>query len=420
MKKIFILFIAVLFFSVFNIDGVFASDDVTQEEIQSGIEVCREFPVGLNLDGSVINTETPPIIIKERTMIPARAFFETMGATVGWNEEQQEVTVNLGSSYVTLKINMDKAVVDGVSKDLELPALIIDTDGDGYGSTMIPLRFVADSLNCNVEWDELNRIASVNSPNTNNVIVPVNSTNVEIISTSTAISDTTTSEAVNTNDSAGINDKITTKQGITVNNLPSLDDRLKQKLIVIDAGHGGSDPGALGEVNGNVVLTEKEVNLDIALKLNSYLKSVGASTYLLRESDVSIGLQDRPKMANSVNGYLYVSIHNNSAISSSVNGTEVYYYSKQSEANYGIYSQNLAQAILDEMVVNMGLKNRGIKSQPAYAVLNKTNMPAIIIEGAFLSNNDNLQYMLTDEFRDKFAYSAAKGIIKVLNESINN
>ena len=72
------------------------------------------------------------------------------------------------------------------------------------------------------------------------------------------------------------------------------------------------------------------------------------------------------------------------------------------------------------MVKSLGLFDRGAKSEPAYAVLNKTVMPAIIIEGAFLSNDENLELMMTDEFRELYALSAAKSIVKILNDSVRD
>ena len=149
------------------------------------------------------------------------------------------------------------------------------------------------------------------------------------------------------------------------------------------------------------------------------LKAAGANTYMLREDDTYISLYGRPELANAASGDLYIGVHNNSSdVNKSAKGTEVYYNSKANESDYGIYSKELATIAQAELVKILGTNDRGAKSQPAYAVLNKTMMPAIIIEGAFISNIDDLKYMLTDEFRQRYAYAVAKAIIQVLNKSV--
>jgi N-acetylmuramoyl-L-alanine amidase len=206
---------------------------------------------------------------------------------------------------------------------------------------------------------------------------------------------------------------------ITKDGLDVVDWRAASKLVVIDPGHGGNDPGSQAIRNGVEVLNEKDINLDIALRLNRMLKAAGVNTYMLRTEDTSISLYERPAMANAVNGDLYVSVHNNSSpVNPNARGTEVYYYSKECEPDFGLYSKRLAELAYRELCERLGTEGRGVKSEPAYAVLNKTNMPAIIIEGAFLSNNDDLKLMLTDEYRENYALAAAKAIIQVLNESV--
>lgn len=121
---------------------------------------------------------------------------------------------------------------------------------------------------------------------------------------------------------------------------------------------------------------------------------------------------------HKANGDLYISVHNNSSVNIKAKGVEVYYYSKENEQNYGIYSKELAELIQKQMVSSLGLNDRKAKSEPAYAVLNKTKMPAIIIEGAFISNAEDLALMQTDQFRQQYAYVTAKSIIEVLNKSV--
>jgi N-acetylmuramoyl-L-alanine amidase len=207
---------------------------------------------------------------------------------------------------------------------------------------------------------------------------------------------------------------------VSVDGLDVVDWRAAEKLVVIDPGHGGKDTGSQAIRDGVEILNEKDVNLDVALRLDKMLKAAGVRTYILREADTTITLYDRPALANAANGDLYVSVHNNSSDkNASARGVEVYYNSKANECDYGLYSKNLAEAVYKEMVDLLKIPGRGAKSEPAYAVLNKTQMPAIIIEGAFLSNTEDLKLMMTDEFRQNYALAAAKAIIRTLNESVD-
>ncbi len=126
-------------------------------------------------------------------------------------------------------------------------------------------------------------------------------------------------------------------------------------------------------------------------------------------------LYSRPEAANAMNADLLVSIHNNSAETSTPNGAEVLYYDKVGTEAYGITSKELAACIQKELILETGLKDRGIIDCPHLAVLNKSLMPAVIIEGGFLSNPNDLQVMLTEEFKEGYAVAAARGIINALN-----
>lgn len=458
--------------------------DITQSDIDAGIAFCKEYPVTLQVDGKTVQAEVPPIIVKEKTLIPARAVFENMGATVTWDEGARLVEVTLGSSNVKLTIDSKTAFVGGVQKTMDVPAMIIND------KTLIPVRFVAESLACAVNWDDAKRIVKISSPEVKTT-TPITSITVEeqadfyrIVVQGEGIIEGYKTSAYDNPDRFGIDMKGVTlniensgidskneifsairysqfdsetvrlvvdleekvvgkvtlssdKQSLFIdfskkqNSIPSnpggvtsygheyVDWRASGKLVVIDPGHGGKDTGSQGKENGVEILNEKDINLDVALRLNSMLKEAGVSTYILRETDKTITLYDRPALANAANGDLYISVHNNSSEGSSANGVEVYYNSKSNESDYGIYSKHLAEVAQTELVKALGIRDRGAKSEPAYAVLNKTQMPAIIIEGAFLSNPDNLKLMLTDEFREKYAYAAAKAIIQILNESVS-
>lgn len=200
--------------------------------------------------------------------------------------------------------------------------------------------------------------------------------------------------------------------------LSAVAEEARHKLVVIDPGHGGRDPGSRGYENGIAVLNEKDVNLDAALRLQKMLEAAGAEIYMIRTDDVTIPLYDRQDTANSLGASLYVAIHNNSYSSSAANGTEVHYHGKYDPPADGISAMELAENLQSTLASNLGLLNRGTKVSPELAVLRRTVMPAVIIEGAFISNPNDLNYMQTDDFREKYAMSVAKCVIEALNNSV--
>ncbi|MFV0518137.1 MAG: copper amine oxidase N-terminal domain-containing protein, partial [Aminipila sp.] len=146
---------------------VYANTGITEADIKAGLEACKAYPVSLRLDENTINfaeKDVPPVIVKERTLIPARALFEGMGGKVTWNNDTQSVFVTYDNTEVVLTIGSKTALVNGVAKELEVPAMIIDHDGDYYGSTMIPVRFTAEALGCKVGWEDPTRSVVVESP----------------------------------------------------------------------------------------------------------------------------------------------------------------------------------------------------------------------------------------------------------------
>ena len=462
--------------------------DITQRDIDDGLAFCKDYPVALQVDGAAVESDVPPVIIKERTLIPARAVFESMGAEVKWDEDARLVEITMGASDIKLTIDSNTAFVNGADVKMDVPAMIVND------RTLIPVRFVAESLSCGVNWDDQSRTVILTSPQVkektavSSVEVKDKNDFYRIIIQGDGVFDEYKSFAYDSPERFGIdiknasldtvdessidsdndnkifdsvrfsqfdedtvrvvvdlNEKVAGKVSfssdknsifidfdkaqnaeyedlgdVTADGLDVVDWRATGKLVVIDPGHGGIDTGSQGSQNGSKVLDEKDINLDVAMRLNAMLKAAGVNTYILRETDTTITLYNRPALANAANGDLYIAIHNNSSENPSAKGVEVFYDSKASESNYGIYSKDLAESAYQNLVNAIGTTGRGAKSEPAYAVLNKTNMPAIIIEGSFLSNAQDLQLMMTDDFRHNYALGAARAIIETLNKSVEN
>ncbi len=198
--------------------------------------------------------------------------------------------------------------------------------------------------------------------------------------------------------------------------IPALDWRMAGRQVVVDAGHGGKDPGCL-VIDGSRTLHEKDFNLATALALEKYLAEAGLSVHMLRRDDRTLGLQERPVLANQTGADLYVSIHNNAANTAVPKGTQIFYYAKSSEDGYVLGSKSLANSIMEEFLLHVGLADRGVLSQSAYAVLNKTRMPAVIVEGGFFSNPEDRQVMLRPDYPDRYARTVARAIVLCLNRA---
>ena len=150
------------------------------------------------------------------------------------------------------------------------------------------------------------------------------------------------------------------------------------KTIVIDPGHGGSDPGAIG-FSG---LKEKVVNISVAQQLVALLNQAGANVIMIRSGDQSVSHQQRMELANSSKADLFVSIHANAFSNPESNGTESHYCA---ENGYSSASRFLAHQLQRELVSVLNLRNRGVKSSNFY-VLKNTEMPAALVELAFITN----------------------------------
>lgn len=174
-------------------------------------------------------------------------------------------------------------------------------------------------------------------------------------------------------------------------------------LIVIDPGHGGNDPGAIG-ANG---LKEKDITLDIALRLGGILQTRGVEVIYTRSIDVFVALNERANKANQLKADYFISIHVNSASSSNARGTEAYIYRADGRTD------KLAERVQKELTKVNELVDRGVKKGD-FAVLRETNMPAILIEVAFISNKDEEALLRQPSFLEKTATGIANGIVDFL------
>lgn len=178
-----------------------------------------------------------------------------------------------------------------------------------------------------------------------------------------------------------------------------------KKLVVIDAGHGGVASGA---VYGN--LLEKNLNLDIAKRLNELLKKKGVNTYMLREDDSSIGNYERAYIANHLNAKLYLSIHNNAMDNRNYSGTMTLYC--PSSGKEGFTGKTFAGIIQQTVLGSLKTVDRKVVSRPDLIVLKATNMPAALVEVAYMTNVSDRSNLQKTSFRQKVAQALCDSIVK--------
>ncbi|QWI73307.1 N-acetylmuramoyl-L-alanine amidase (plasmid) [Bacillus mycoides] len=183
---------------------------------------------------------------------------------------------------------------------------------------------------------------------------------------------------------------------------------MEQVEVVIDAGHGAHDPGALG--NG---LQEKERALTLSKMLNDELRANGVSTYMTRSTDVFISLSGRAKLANERGAKVFISDHLNSGGGT---GYESFTYTSIDDKTRRL--QTLLHDAAMEVLSPLGFRDRG-KKQANLAVLRETNMPAVLTENGFIDNATDMAHIRKDDVLRKLAKAYAKAICTYLGKSYN-
>ncbi len=194
------------------------------------------------------------------------------------------------------------------------------------------------------------------------------------------------------------------------------------KTVVLDPGHGGSDKGARSPLG-----TEKEFTLDVARKLRPLLQAKGFKVILTRENDAFIPLHVRAHIANQTRDSIFVSIHFNGASNRDATGFEIFsltprgapstgddalalhFVNMQAGSPVDAQSFELSAAVYHSMLGHLAEVDRGIK-RARFAVLRHTKIPAILVEGGFLSETDNSKRVSDPAWRAKFAEALSVGI----------
>ena len=215
-----------------------------------------------------------------------------------------------------------------------------------------------------------------------------------------------------------------------------------RKIVVLDAGHGGIDPGASGflmtdeekeayidavENDDSLISSmkhgtgeewyEKTIALSVVKKIKENLEDNDIEVILTRRGDTYPTLDERPELANEEGAVIFVSVHLNSTLSevTMANGVEVYYSTQNNDDELGVTSQELAQEILDCVIDATDANSRGVKSGNLL-VNRKCMMPSVLIELGFMNNPEELEHLIDEDYQDKLAAGIARGIIQMHEE----
>lgn len=178
---------------------------------------------------------------------------------------------------------------------------------------------------------------------------------------------------------------------------------LRGKVVVLDPGHGGAEPGAVGERG----VREKHINLDIAVRLRDLLQRAGASVVMTREADVRRTMDERVRIVNGARADLALSIHANSFFREDKRGTETYSYPSHPA------SAQLALTVHRFLCEGLGLPNRGVRRM-GLPLLKEARVPMVLIEPAYLSNDVEASLLLDPTFRARVAEMLQLAIIAFL------
>ena len=382
------------------------------------------------VNGSPIQSDFTPYVTKGRTFVPVRELTEGLGAEVNWDGENMTVEIKFGEKTILLKINSDVTYVDGKKKIVEedqVPKLALYSSPRVETKTMIPLRFVSETLGYNVSWDE----------KTSTVLIATGENiSSEVVKTATIISDDDLKEEYKKNKNSSVEFQSSTEKKETKNAQKNNKNKIYEKAgltedeykvdpktrkvskgfvqkgerikIVLDAGHGGTDSGAISTIDKTV--TEKALNLDMIERLNERFLMLGYDVILTRSEDEYIKLLDRARISNTSDADIFLSIHFNSTTNSTSKGIEVLYASEKNVIIKSVEQVHLAKAIQKELIESTGSTNRGVKNRADLIVLNKTKNVAALCELGFLTNREDMENITNSSYLDTMADAIVRGV----------
>lgn len=469
--------------------------------------LAQQNDIKLKLNDTILKTNVSPVVVNGHVYLPARDIIESLGGRITWFPALKLLNLNLGQKKVSLVIDVPEAEINGkkvplqdaptimedrVMIPLEVVQLLTEVESEWNKTTQeisitSPNPYITsirsyshpDKTRIVIDMSEKSSYEVLILSNPDRVVVDIKASlsqlnagqqEVEVndLLVSKVRSGQFTPDTVRiVSDLKGkyesqvfdlsepnriVVDIFTPQKPIdavvqtitpqeTVTQTEEKRDE-KKNIVVIDPGHGGSQPGAIGPGG----LKEKDVVLDIALKLRKILQEKGITVYLTREKDTDVTLENRPRMAMQKEATVFISIHTNAVLqksSSTAIGIETYvlnsryigasakdvadrenkasqfYHYEDNVLNQIIadleesasigFSLDFADIVQKKMVQHTGLSNRGVKQAP-FLVLKGVNMAAVLIEVGFISNPNEERLLKTPEFREKTALAISQAI----------
>ncbi len=314
-------------------------------------------PVSLSLNGQYLVSDVPAAAVSGRTLVPVRIISESLNAAVDWHKEDNTVTITLNDQTIILTIGQSTALVNGQTVNVPDNVSVALANYNGAARTMVPIRFVSENLAATVNYDAALR-------------------NVDIIPPVIPDDDTETAAP------------------------PGLDaDGNMYRRVIIDAGHGGDDPGTNGSG-----YEEKEITLAVALKVEALLLDDDFEVIMSRTDDTYIALTDRAALTEEYDAPVFVSIHCNAAENiPTANGIETYAAPDDTD------DAELAGCLQKQLIAATAAKDRGVKTSKL-VVLTHNPAPAALVEIGFMTNADECAKITDEAYQDTLAAAIAAGI----------
>lgn len=419
---------------------------------------------GLVINGEAVRADVPPRIVDGRLLVPLRVISEYLGAAVAWQPKGQKVTLRSEDMVVEVAVGSHRALVNGEETRLDVPPVIVKDrtlvplrfvaeafaaqvswDAPSRTAAVVrPHRLLGVSFAQGPDGGSL-LIATGGSvrPNFHGaagengtrmvvdlpyVVVPPDG--VVMVGTGPVRLVRAAGIAGNPPAARVVIDLAEGAEGVLREAAPAgkvLVDvreapqagaaapvpvarpeqpaagRLAGRVIALDPGHGGVDPGAPGPGD----LEEKDIDLAIARQVRVLLAEAGARVVLTRDGDETVGLYERADLADRAGTDLFVSIHANASPYQATAGIETYYYPGSSEG------RRLATILQRTLVTRLGRPDRGVQAAD-FVVIRESAAPAALVECGYLTNRQEAQLLAAEEFRLKIARAIADGIIRYL------
>lgn len=408
----------------------------------------------------VTNVTMPGIIVNNTTLLDGEGIFgETLGIECKYDSKNKTITLTKDDNELIFRLNKATALWNGEEVSVSVNACRVKNRADKKYYLMVPARFTANTFGYDYNWNSRTNRSEISDPkpelpqesvfsgsaiyfklpenvsqgaikhadryweNEFNITIPGDYVS-EIEDTIVLLEKEKVSNYKVSLASAG-KTKITVQtkqlQGYKVEvkdefvcvKIGNPKDIYKN-IVVLDCGHGGTDPGARADG-----YNEKDITYDI---LYSYAKNhfdskdSNVKAYWTRTDDTYVGLSDRAAFASKVGADLFVSLHMNSATNQSAKGTEVYYSKDNNKTlSNGLNSSIVAQKFQSKLLEVLGSKDRKVKTAN-YVVIYKNTVPAVLIELGFLSNAEERENLIDEEYQKK----SAKAIYQVVEDVFEN